>query len=540
MGEVFLAHNPGVNGIGKFVAIKKLLKEYGPNKRRTKLFRREAEVTIKLNHANIASTYEVGEHDGTLYIVMEYVPGVTLKQVFDRQIDGLVHLTTPDAIHIAISIASGLAYAQRFTDPITKLVSPVLHCDICPHNVLVSFDGDLKIIDFGVAKVLGQEASTTQSDSIIGKVKYISPERAQNLTVDSRSDVYSAGIILWELLSGKRYYEDDDFAIIRSHLLGERACKALPYHVEMADKLQPILEKMLANDPEKRFPSAEVLEKELRLFLNRHFPEYLPSQFRAAIQTGFAQEIIEHANLMSEFAGATAKPKAKTKSKSDELRPNPKISASAQDLALRATDAVSRPLPSVNAKKWDDSAYKHINVVQGPPPRKFNWFVIATVLGMLFTVGHMIYVRPWLRESFVDLFRSVSAERQLASLTNPSDPTPPNQKAPSWAVPQKKPLPVQLDSSPAGAEILVDGEVLGRTTPTSVPFEPGKNYRLHLRKAGFKDHIELFSYSGSRHVIVLRPDGIQAVTPPPSPRAPAAQSPAPKSKPKATKTKRSK
>ncbi|MCB0366900.1 MAG: serine/threonine protein kinase [Bdellovibrionaceae bacterium] len=499
MGEVYLARNPGAGGIGKFVAIKKLLKEYDLNQKRSKLFRREAEVTIKLNHSNIASIYEVGEHEGTLYLVMEYIPGITLKQVFERHLEGLMDLGVADAVHIAISVMSGLSYAQRFVDPITKMPSPVLHCDICPQNVLVSFEGELKIIDFGVAKVVGQETTTSQSDSIIGKVKYISPERAQDLTVDGRSDIYSVGIILWEMLSGQRYYDKDDFSIIRSYLLGTKPPKPLPPFVPMTEQLQPILDKMLANNPEDRYSSAEEAEAELRLFFNRNFPEYLPSKFRDSIQISFADEIIENSNLMAEYADATGKVTAQ-----NQPAPSPIMTGKVEDFTLRQTDVPPTHLNPPQQKHRDEHLYSHINIVQGPPPKQINWQLIGVMATITLIAGYLTYTKPFARGLVKSVSSWFSQESRNPASTDRSDAA--MDKIKEWAKPAKG-IEVTIETMPSGADIILDGRRLYRQTPATISISPDRSYRLQLTKPGYNQHLELFSSKGGSHHVLLRPSG---------------------------------
>ena len=483
MGEVYLAINPGTGGIGKVVALKKISPEHTSDSKRKKLFRHEAEVAIKLYHNNITSVYEVGEHEGSLYLVMEYVPGIDLKDIFRRRVEGLIQLDIADVLNIGIALASALSYAHRFVDPITQKTSPVVHCDICPQNILVSFDGVVKIIDFGVAKVVGQEGQT-HSDTVLGKVEYVSPERAQNTQLDGRSDIYSVGIVLWELLAGERYYQGDGFNAIRAHLLGEAGTKQLPDHVPMAKQIQPFMDKMIAADPEDRYASAEELEADLRRFTNKTFPEYIPSKFREALQLSFAHEIIEHKKLIAQYTSIFAQDGIKT----EELIPKtPAISANAQNMALRRVTTPPIHAAPTAAKKSVDVDHKGQRWVPQVVEKKTNR---ALPIAIAVIVMVLIGVFSPLGKKFYDDMN----DTQPVIIENPVDAAAP---------PEEKQVRVLIDSIPQGAQIFLDGKNLYRRTPSYVNLDRAKSYRIQLDKDGFEDHYELYKSTYGPLKVVL-------------------------------------
>ena len=517
MGEVYLAINQGAGGIGKFVALKKIRREYTLDRKRTKLFRREAEVAIKLDHNNICAIYEVGEHDGALFLVMEYLPGVDLKQIYERRLDGSIQLEVADIINIGISVASGLAYAHDFIDPKTAKESPVIHCDLCPQNIRVSYGGAIKLIDFGVAKVIGQE-SHSQTDSIMGKVEYISPEHAQKKPLDGRSDIYSLGIVLWEFLVGKRYYHGDGLNAIRAHLLGDIPVKPLPSSVPLADQLQPILAKMIATDPNDRYASADELDVALRKFSNKMFPDYVPKQFREAVQFAFSDEIIEHQNLISEFSEsieedqlqAVALPTPGVLSNPDQHRvraraglPGPMVPSTFQSNDGKITQ--TNPSKSLTSTKpTADNLFEAVQILnQSKEAKKRASSKIYPFLFILAIIVGFIYKEPKVLE-LIDEAKSsfASGEREPSSTTLPDDtPAKNTSPRPSKRRQKKKKareaasaelVRIQVDSVPQGADIILNGKKAYRRTPTNLPVEAGQSYRLVLKKKGYETHREKF------------------------------------------------
>src|SRR6476619_5991632 len=196
MGEIFLAKLGEIQGFEKLVIIKKILPH---------LVADQAQVAIKLQHANVAPVFEVGKVDGEYFLAIEYIEGRDLRRMITRQREERTRLPPDLCLYISRELANGLAYAHRKTDDQGQALA-LVHCDISPPNVMVSFEGEVKVIDFGIAKSAIRIAGSNPNMGF-GKFGYMAPEQlVRGGIVDRRTDVYAAGVVLYELLTGERLF----------------------------------------------------------------------------------------------------------------------------------------------------------------------------------------------------------------------------------------------------------------------------------------------------------------------------------------------
>lgn len=306
MGEIYLGKNPGVDGIGKLLAIKKIRPEFTLDPEMVRLFRREAQVAIKLNHTNIASIYEFGMADGSFFLAMEFIAGTSLDNIFQRAKGGVIHLGPQDAINIVLAAASALAYAHRFVDPETQKATPVVHRDVSPHNILVSYEGEVKLIDFGIARMEGN-AHHTQPGSVMGKVVYMAPEQLRGEKIDHRADLYALGIIFWELLTATRYYQGLDNAQIRQKLLDSTGPMPLPDTLPHHEQFNKFLQKLMAPAAQDRYVTAEAFVADLQMFYNQNFPGHSQMNLRTLLQEAYLDDIRELKRRLAKYSQQAAK-----------------------------------------------------------------------------------------------------------------------------------------------------------------------------------------------------------------------------------------
>ncbi|MGB9599635.1 MAG: serine/threonine protein kinase, partial [Myxococcota bacterium] len=213
MAEVFKAKAYGVEGFEKLVAIKRILPNIAEDEEFITMFIDEAKIAVQLNHANIAQIFDLGKIEDTYFIALEYVYGKDLRAIFERLRKRGEIMPIPVACYIITQVCEGLDYAHRKKDSMGRDLN-IVHRDVSPQNILVAYEGDVKVIDFGIAKA-ANKASKTQAGILKGKFGYMSPEQVRGLPLDRRSDIFSLGIIFYEILTGERLFVgESDFSTL--------------------------------------------------------------------------------------------------------------------------------------------------------------------------------------------------------------------------------------------------------------------------------------------------------------------------------------
>jgi len=289
MGEVFQGVFVGLEGIERSVAIKRILLPYTEVDEFIHLFIKEAKLTVQLSHAAIVQVLELGKLDGEYFIAMEYVHGHDLANVVHalRQTGQL--LPVPIAIFIVQQVLEGLDYAHRKLDPRGTPLG-VVHRDVSPPNILCSFEGQVKLTDFGLAKVTSI-FSNTAPQAIIGKLGYMSPEQLEDRVVDRRSDIFAAGVVLHELLTGQQLFRDPADLMTGRRLQNKPAPPVRPQRPEVPEALEAILATALRRDPDERYAWASEMEEALQrimLTLDYRLPSRGLAQLMEQLYSGVA------------------------------------------------------------------------------------------------------------------------------------------------------------------------------------------------------------------------------------------------------------
>lgn len=231
------------------VAIKILRSQYAGDAEFVERFRREARAAASLSHPNIVNIYDVGQENGTDYIVMEYLPGCTLKQVIKDE----APLPVERALDITRQIAEGLNHAHQRN---------IIHRDIKPHNILITPDGQIKVTDFGIARAISA-GTLTQTGEVVGSVQYSSPEQAKGEAAGPQSDLYSLGCVLYELLTGTVPFKGDTLVSIALQHLQDEVVPIRQIRPDLPASVEAIVKKAMAKDLAKRYPSAMALLKDI-------------------------------------------------------------------------------------------------------------------------------------------------------------------------------------------------------------------------------------------------------------------------------------
>jgi serine/threonine protein kinase len=297
MAEVYIARSRGLSGFERKVAIKKILPQHSHNERFVDMLVDEAKITVCLTHPNIAQVYELGlDGDDTYFIVMEYVDGRPLNRIMQRVDErGMMTIPIEAALYIMSEVAKGLDHAHKQKDA-RGFPMQIIHRDVSPQNVLISYQGDVKLIDFGIARAEGRIAQTNQG-VIKGKLRYLAPEIAAGEEPDHRADVYCCGIVLFEMLTGEAMYAPKTDLEALEMASQARARSPRSRNPNVSEELDELVMKALRRDRGDRYQHAKDLHLELRRFLNEHYPAYAASDLSELMRQMFALEIEQEKDL---------------------------------------------------------------------------------------------------------------------------------------------------------------------------------------------------------------------------------------------------
>lgn len=264
MGEVFLAQPVGSESTDHFVVVKTLLPLLAENEKLVEMFLEEAKFASQLNHPNICRVLDVGLTDGILFMVLEFIRGVDVAGLQQKAASSGSSIPVPIVVRIIADAARGLDHAHKLTDENGRLVG-LVHRDVSPHNLLVGFDGKVKVIDFGLAKTVGL-AGHSDSGTLKGKFAYMSPEMVRDERIDLRVDVFALGIVMHELLSGRRLFRRDSDVATLAAVIQCDVPRLSETNPSTPPELDEIVFKALAKERPMRYQSAAELADALDAF----------------------------------------------------------------------------------------------------------------------------------------------------------------------------------------------------------------------------------------------------------------------------------
>ncbi len=264
MAEVWLARQKGIEGFAKNVVVKRILPHLAEDREFVDMFGNEARIAARFNHPNIAQVYEFGEANGTYFIAMEFIHGEDLGRVMRKAASTGQWVARPLAIRIVAAACEGLHYAHSRTDDAGRPLR-VVHRDISPQNILISFDGSVKLVDFGIAKAADQ-ASLTKSGAIKGKFAYMAPEQAAGKPLDGRADIFAIGLVLYELLTGHRPLKrDSELATLQAAM--ECAINPPSQVADVPEDMDPVVMRAIAKNADDRYRDARQFQMALEEIL---------------------------------------------------------------------------------------------------------------------------------------------------------------------------------------------------------------------------------------------------------------------------------
>lgn len=292
MAEVFKAKTFGVRGFERLLVIKRILPHLSKDEDFVEMFIDEAKISVELSHANIVQVTDLGKIGDNFFIAMEYIDGKDLRAILKKTQTENNPLSIEQAVYILIESCKGLDYAHRKRSSVTNKPLNIIHRDISPQNVMISYEGDIKIVDFGIAKT-ASKLNQTQAGVLKGKFGYMSPEQAAGLEVDQRTDVFSTGIILFELLTGRRLFlGDTDFETLEKIKEAKVPPPSL-FNKSVPKELDRIALKALEKDLDKRYANIKEMQVDLTRFFYSEYPDFTASNLSSFLKKLFKDEIKE-------------------------------------------------------------------------------------------------------------------------------------------------------------------------------------------------------------------------------------------------------
>ena len=289
MAEIHLGKSVGIDGFARVCAFKRILPHYAQDNEFVEMFRNEANVAKQLQNKNIVQVFDFVSDGSSYMLVMEFVDGQDLRGLLSASEQQKKRIPIELACYIAMETLSGLSYAHAAVDVTGKSMG-IIHRDVSPQNILVSYDGDVKLTDFGIAKAENQ-MSNTRVGVLKGKFRYMSPEQASGYNIDGRSDVFAVGIILYEMLTMARLFKGEDLAVLEA----VRTCQIKPPSLVNSSGVPPELDaivmKLLAKDPLQRYQTGREAVRDLSRFLYKLRPDFFIGELSDFMHAIFSEQL---------------------------------------------------------------------------------------------------------------------------------------------------------------------------------------------------------------------------------------------------------
>lgn len=423
MAEVFIGEAMSVQGFKKKVAIKRVLPHLAQNKNFMGMFLDEARLGARLNHANIVSVFDIGAADNTYFLVMEFVDGANLKKIIEVLRRHGRHFPIKEAIYLAMEACRGLSYAHELVDDDDNFVG-LVHRDVSPPNILVSKRGEVKVTDFGLAKASTQ-LEKTDPGVVKGKFSYLAPEAAKGESVDARADVFAMGIVLWEMLAGRRLFlGETDYQTVK--LVQQANVPSLSrLNPEVDEEFEAVLAKALTEDPNARYQSARDFGDGLASYLFKNQMKVTSYDIATLVKQTVAQD--------------KKKPSQQQQSIIDKL---------IQEELLRFTslDEMSDPLAPGAAPLSPDDVAGAQPLDAGAFENPADWFADDADVADAISGAHGLITdsEPGWRESGLDGVAGIAGTLEDTGEFTPEEPAV--TAAPSTPAPAPEPTPIPPSS----------------------------------------------------------------------------------------------
>ncbi|MAT26719.1 MAG: hypothetical protein CMN29_17485 [Sandaracinus sp.] len=465
MAEIYLAQEKSTGGVVRPTVVKVLRQAFVDDDEFETMFLREGRVAMQLNHPNICTVYEFGKWGGHYFIAMEYVEGATLKEIVARL--GLKGRPLEPVLAAAICarVAAGLDYAHHARDSRRQKLR-VVHRDVSPHNVMVRFDGHVKLLDFGVAKV-AQGEDATHSEALKGKFGYLAPEQCTAGRVDGRTDVFALGICLYEALTGKRLYKRDSQYHTFQAILDEPVPSARDVDPEIPEELDRIVQKALQKEMDDRYASAGEMQEALESWIAARGEAVGASRLRRLMEALFV----------------------------DDLRAGPELVSDETVIRRLEPTSIHPPVSASDPPPGLSTAEAEMPATLPPPAASRRWLIVAAALVLLLGAGLIGFTlnRPEPETSAPRATPgpspelSPAAERSAAAEPSPAvEPPAPPAPEEGGEEPRTGPVVAEDESPPdAPAQPEGPGEGAEAVEEAAPPPDTERRRRRRRRRPGF-------------------------------------------------------
>ena len=497
MATVYLAAARGPQGFTKLVVLKELSPDLAQDGEFRTMFLDEARLAARLNHPNVVQTYEVGEEGGRHVIVMEYLEGQPLSRARKA--------LPPPLVYFALSnVLSGLEHAHDLLDFEGKPLR-VVHRDVSPHNIFVTYSGEVKLCDFGIAKAADSSA-VTATGSVKGKLSYMAPEQARGGEVDARADLFAVGVILWETATGRRLWQSLQDVQILAQLLAGSIPSPRSFDPNVPERLERICMRALAYDPAQRYATAAEMQAELDAYIaslglsptRRALGEAVGKAFaedRARLK-GVVEQQLSNAALLTTGESPAVRFAPASLPSSPSALPYLPSGLPSGDARSRSAPIMSAPMvaehASATGSRTNAGAVRSI-----PPAASANrgvW-VVGGVLAVLLILGAGAFAMK--SRAVKSAATSASSAQELPAPSAAASATAP---ATSAVTPRVAKLTLRL--TPPGASVFLDGEPVTPAADGVVERPTGESHRLRVEAPGFTTDERTLVFEADRAVDV--------------------------------------
>ncbi|GAB4306361.1 MAG: hypothetical protein Kow0090_21590 [Myxococcota bacterium] len=457
MAQILLARAQGVSGFEKLVVIKRILPQYSQDQEFIRMFIDEAKIAAQLNHQNICHIYDLGAVGEYYFIAMEYIEGRDVHSIIRYARKRKKYAKKSSVVFVLSEVCKGLSYAHNRKDADGRPLG-LIHRDISPSNILISFDGDVKIVDFGIARA-SKKSSNTEAGIIKGKFSYLSTEQANGKEIDKRSDIFSLGAVMYEMFTGERLFNGkDDLTTLKM----VQQCELPDFDkldYQFDDDLLRILKKALAKNPDDRYQDASEMQSDLVTYLNRKYPGYTSQKLAEYMRDLFKTDL-----------------ERITKRTADMIK-----AADAGDVVDEGP-LMDAGLLSVPGSYHSGGSYPAVGTPQSPYP-----FASSTPSGLKKSP------MPWIFGTLV-LFTLIAGVIASIFLLKPTE-----SKGPTLGV-------IIAQSDPPGAEIILDGVEMNIKTPATIENVPtGVQHTLSFSLGGYEPVTETVIFPPKATYVTVSP-----------------------------------